>query len=138
MIGRFLKLPAQDRALLISAGLLVSSIRAALWVLPYRIVRQRLNRRRGISVNACTCSRIAWAISTVSRYIPGATCLTQALAGEVLLRTYGHEPSLHIGVAKINSRALEAHAWIEVQGKIILGDAGTERFTPLRAPGGAV
>jgi hypothetical protein len=25
-----------------------------------------------------------------------------------------------------------------VQGKIILGDAGTERFTPLRAPGGVI
>jgi hypothetical protein len=136
MIGRLLRLPAQDRALLVSAGLLVLYIRMALWVFSYRIVRQRVNRRRGISVNACPCSRIAWAISTVSRYIPGATCLTQALAGEVLLRTYGHQPSFHIGVAKSNSRALEAHAWIEVQGKIILGDAGIERFTALRAPGG--
>ncbi len=136
MIRRFLQLPVQDRALLISAGLLVLSIRAALWVLPYRVVRQFLNRSRGISVEACTCSRIAWAISAVSRYIPGATCLTQALAGEVLLRKSGHQPTLHIGVAKLNSRALEAHAWIEVQGKIVLGDVGTERFTPMRAAGG--
>ena len=138
MIGRFLKLPARDRALLISAALLVSSIRAALWVFPYRMVRRRLARRQGVSGNACDCSRIAWAISAVSRYMPGGTCLTQALAGEAMLRSYGYEPSLHIGVARSNSRALEAHAWIEVQGKIILGDAGTERFTPLRAPGGAM
>jgi hypothetical protein len=136
MIGRFLKLPAQDKALLISAALLVLSIRAALWILPYRIVRGRLDRRREVRVNPFSCSQIAWAIPAVSRYIPGATCLTQALAGEVLLRTSGHEPSLHIGVAKPNSRVLEAHAWIEVEGKIVLGVAGTQRFTPLRAPGG--
>lgn len=138
MISRFRRLPAHDRALLLSAGGLVFLIRVALWVLPYRVVRQWLIRHRETKRPTYDCSRIAWAVSAVSRYVPRATCLTQALAAEDLLHTYGYEPSLNIGVAKNHSRGLEAHAWVEVQGRIILGDAGSERFTPLERTRGGV
>ncbi len=136
MTGRFLRLPAPDKALLMTAAVLVISSRVALWLFPYRVVRERLNRRKTISKKTLSCSRIAWAISAVSRFVPGATCLTQAVAAEALLRSHGYAPNLHIGVTKNKSQALEAHAWIEVHGDIILGNAGVERFTPLRAPGG--
>jgi hypothetical protein len=138
MVGRFLRLPAHDRALLFSAMRLVLFIRAALWVFPYRVVRQRLLQHRASKTQNSDCLRIAWAVSAVSRYIPGATCLTQALAADDLLRTYGYEPSIHIGVARNRQKVLEAHAWVEIQGRIILGNAGVERFTPLQRESGGV
>jgi Transglutaminase-like superfamily len=125
MIGRFLRLSATERTLPISAGFLVLSIRAALWVLPYQWVRQWLTQRRQIT-------------SAGSGYVSGATRVIQALVDEALLRTYRNEPSVDIGVYKTNSRDLEAHAWSEVQFKNMWGDAGTERFVPMRAPRGAM
>jgi Transglutaminase-like superfamily len=132
VIGRYLSLMPEDRALVLRAAFLVSFVRACLWVLPYRTVRRLLAQPVEARQSDYPSSRIAWAISSVSRYVPGATCLTQALAAESLLRFYGYEPSLHIGVAKNSSRALEAHAWIDVQGTTIVGNVGVERFTPLK------
>src|SRR3954468_11959023 len=119
MTGRFLRLPASDKALLMTAAVLVIYTRVALWLFPYRVVRERFMRRRAVGGKNPSCSRIAWAISAVSRYVPGATCLTQAIAAEALLRSHGYTPNLHIGVTKTKSQALEAHAWIEVQGDIV-------------------
>ena len=136
MVGRFLGLPTHDKTLVMTAAFHVLSVRVALWLLPYRVVRKWLTQRKAIHSNNLGCAQIAWAVSTVSRYVPGATCLTQALAAEWMLRCHGYNPYFHIGVTKNQSRALEAHAWIEVEGKVILGDTGLERFTPLRAPGG--
>ena len=58
----------------------------------------------------------------MSRYVPAATCLTQALATRVLLSRLGQPAHLRIGVAKSKKGQLQAHAWVESQGKIIIGD----------------
>src|SRR3954453_11602233 len=123
MIRRFLKLPARERLLILEAAILVASVRAALWVIPYRILTKWLRGRGEPRGEIYTCPQIAWAVSAVSRYVPKSTCLTQALAAETLLRKYGHQPSVHIGVAKSDAQSLEAHAWVTVQGRIILGDS---------------
>jgi hypothetical protein len=60
------------------------------------------------------------------------TCLIQALAAQTLLHRWGHSTSLRIGIAKGATGQLEAHAWVETQGKIVLGGAEVcARFTPL-------
>lgn len=64
--------------------------------------------------------RIVRAVRIVSRFVPGATCLTQALAARKLLEREGRIASLKIGVAKDGTLFL-AHAWLELDGRIILG-----------------
>lgn len=137
MIRAFLRLTRHDQALVFRATFLVSLVRISLCLLPYRRVRRTLANPSVASGARVHYSRIAWGVSAVSRYIPGASCLTQALAAEYLLRSYGYDPELHIGVAKNESRHLEAHAWIDVEGRTILGSAGADRYTPLRARGGS-
>jgi hypothetical protein len=45
---------------------------------------------------------------------------------------HGFSPQLRIGVAKGETGKLEAHAWIESQGKIVIGYLkDLSRFTPL-------
>ena len=44
--------------------------------------------------------RIGWAIRVASRYVPGATCLVQALTGLVLLEGAGLPAHFYIGVAR--------------------------------------
>lgn len=66
--------------------------------------------------------RIASAVRLASHLIPGATCLTQALAAQCLLRLRGEWPKLCVGVRRSAQGIFEAHAWLEANGQIILGE----------------
>ena len=71
--------------------------------------------------------KIARFVSAASRFVPEASCLTQALAGESLRRESDIEPSLHIGVKKDTDESIEAHAWLELgEIKLIGGPASSE------------
>ena len=131
MVRRFLQLSNADRRLLAESALLVLYIRTALWTLPYNTLKTRLRNRFKPASHYYPCSRIVWAVSAVSKYVPKASCLTQALAAETLLHRHGYPAVIHIGVAKRNTETLEAHAWVESEGRIILGGSGLAGFTPL-------
>lgn len=77
---------------------------------------------------------IVWAVVVASRYVPRSTCLTQALTAQVLLARRGVPASLHIGVAKEGAEArFGAHAWVESEGKVLIGGSEPGRYTPLLA-----
>jgi transglutaminase superfamily protein len=80
-----------------------------------------------------TVQDVVWAVRRVSRAVPGATCLTQALAAQVLLSRRGYASRLRIGVAHAPGDGLRAHAWLESDGLIVLGGAPVEAYTPLSA-----
>jgi Transglutaminase-like superfamily len=65
--------------------------------------------------------QMVWAVRVVSRYLPGATCLTQALAAQALLTQSGFPSQVEIGVAKDGFRRLQAHAWVVCHGQGVLG-----------------
>jgi hypothetical protein len=116
---------------------LLSVVRLGLWLLPFQTVRRLLvTITRTAAVlpmpDHTTIERVAWAVEVVSRYVPMATCLVQALAMQVLLGHLGHPTSLRIGVARNAAGEFEAHAWVECEGRVVIG--GTDapwRFTPL-------
>ncbi len=135
----FLLLPRAERHLLVRALALLWAIRLGLWVLRFRNVRRllaRLSRGRDGWDNAPQFApdRIAWAVEVLGRHLPGTkNCLVQAMATEVLLARRGHPSRLPIGVARGRQGQLEAHAWGEGEGKILIGGGGAEQFTPLSA-----
>jgi hypothetical protein len=61
-------------------------------------------------------------VKTASRYIPKATCLTQALAARCLLARQGHPTNMRIDVLKGDKGDLMAHAWLEYGGNILIGE----------------
>ena len=64
--------------------------------------------------------------------MPGAkTRLNQALVTQMLLARRGYPALLHIGVAKGKEGQFQAHAWVESEGKVVIGGSGLECFTPL-------
>jgi len=66
--------------------------------------------------------KVVWAVRVASRYMPGRVkCLAQALTAQVLLERRGYQTQLRIGVAKGEGGQLEAHAWVESQGRIVIG-----------------
>jgi hypothetical protein len=121
--------------LLSRAYALVVMIRLGLWFRhPSDVLRRVEDSVKRSSGKATTggrasVSEIAWAIRAASRRVPQASCLVQALAGRVLLSAHGHESTLQIGVAR--GEALEAHAWVVVDGIRIIGGRGSDRYSPL-------
>jgi hypothetical protein len=134
-LRKFLRLPSVERRLLIKAGFLLMGMRLALWLLAFpsliRLV-ERLNHSRSevLATDPLLVEKIAWAVQTSARYIPKATCLTQALAAQILLRRRGFQADLHIGVARDSSKQFQAHAWIVSDGKVIIGGAEHENYVP--------
>ncbi len=64
-----------------------------------------------------------WAIAAVSRRLPWRSdCLLQAMAAARWLGTKGVDTTLHIGVRKAASGALEAHAWLTAADSTVTGD----------------
>jgi hypothetical protein len=125
----FLHLTGQERLLVMEALVVVIAIRLGLWLLPFQKLRALVaemgkrptsTRRR----HALPVDRVAWAVRAVSPFVPRASCLTQALAGQVLLDRRGYLTRLRIGVTKRSQEGLEAHAWLECQGQVVLGDHG--------------
>jgi hypothetical protein len=102
-------------------------------LLPFRVVQRAVVARskRSTRADAMPAQRIAWAVATVSRYVPRATCLTQAFAGTIILAAHDHDATLRLGVAKDDDGKLRAHAWIECEGRAILGETRDESFVVL-------
>jgi hypothetical protein len=136
-LGKFLKLARSDRRLLLKAALLVWAFRMALWLLPFRILRQFMGRFARESVasgeGSVPVDRVVWAVTVASRYAPEATCLTQALATKFLLARSGHQATVRIGVARHGGKELQAHAWVESNGRVVIGglDSSLKDYTPL-------
>lgn len=85
-------------------------------------------------------SRIVWAVSVVGRRMPRAgNCLTQALGTQVMFGRRGHAATLRIGVARSDDGEFRAHAWLEADGKIVIGGSPTlSSFVPLPPLNGEV
>lgn len=86
-----------------------------------------------------------WAITRAARFVPVASCLTQALSLQVMLGRRGLGSRLCIGVRKGKNKDFEAHAWVERDGRVLIGGEpqpgersgaqgmGREKWTPLTA-----
>jgi hypothetical protein len=134
-LARLSALPAAERRLLLAAAGLLTAIRVALWTLPFRSVYGAVCSRgpspRRAAAGEPAPERIVWAVEVAARRVPRATCLVRALAAQALLARHGHASQLRLGVARGASRAFEAHAWLEADGRILIGGATRERYVPL-------
>ena len=127
-LSKFLFLPGADRRLLIKVFLLVWIVRVGLWLLPFPTVRQLLRgvargRSGSKSEERSSVERLVWAVKVSTRYVPAATCLTQALVTKALLSRSGHHATVRIGVARSEAGQFQAHAWVENDGSVVIGGA---------------
>ena len=114
----------------------VAWVRLALWRWPYAEVRARLvalRRRDAVPPRLAADHEpadLAWAVRAAARRVPKAACLTQALALESLLADAGIRAEVRIGVARRADGSFEAHAWLEHDGRILIGGVpDMERFS---------
>lgn len=131
-----------ERRLLAATIGLTAFIRLALSILPFRTIKGWAESKAGLpgtramralvgkTWRGIAPGNIAWAVRIASRYVPAASCLTQALTAQTLLNAAGIENEIHIGVTlqeDTGARKGEfgAHAWVEQGGAVLVG--GSER-----------
>ncbi len=141
-----------DRLFLCKTYILLALIRLGLWLLPFERLYKQLDQlshplqktsasnplsvdlqpNDPQTINRQVVQRVVWAINVSCKLMPGTVkCLARALAAKVLLERRSCPCELKIGVAKSNAAKLEAHAWIEVQGYVVLGQLhDLDRFKP--------
>jgi hypothetical protein len=112
--------------LLLEAVVLLAVARAGLRALSFATLRQALDGCARVHSRRSRAAplRIAWAVEAVSRRLPGPpTCLTQALAADVMLRRRGYRAELFFGLRKTSAaHAPDGHAWVTCEGDVVVGD----------------
>ena len=131
---KFVRLSARDRAVLTRAVVTLGAARVVTWLLPFGVGRRLLVGKRRVKTPTLTRDQVRWAMAHAQRVVPRATCLPQALAAEALLTRGGLPAELQIGVKKTGAGTLTAHAWVESDGRIVVGDLGRELAAYTRLP----
>lgn len=135
---KLLALSASDWRLLLTATPLVAGLRLSLWLLPSRVILAQARRLVALPERAVAgrpaIERLVWAVEVASARIPRATCLTQAIATQMLMRHYGYGTRLCIGVAPGGNASFRAHAWVERDGSILIGGEESRALSRLTLP----
>ena len=136
----------RDWSMLAQALILVVAVRLGLRLLPFRAVDRGLVQlgRRGRAASARRQAissttnpdawryeaRAAWAVGAVARrLLRRRPCLTQALVLRLLLQRRGFPPAtLQIGVRRGRDGAFDAHAWLERDGRVLIGGEARPGF----------
>ena len=114
--------------MLVLAAVAVPTSHLLLRTLGYRRTRalgERLSLRRGAppdaTERATSTTRLVW---VADQRVPGSrTCLSRSLALWYLLRNQGVPTDLRIGV-RAGGVPLDAHAWVEHEGRALNDDEG--------------
>ena len=134
-LRKFLGMPAPARKLLLTSFFVVTLMRLALWLIPFRLLQKILGhsfRTPGlIKGEIASPQEVAWAVRATSPYVPKATCLVQALSLKALLAWEGIPTDLAIGVTNSESSGIMAHAWVELDGTVLIGGQDLGQYTRL-------
>jgi hypothetical protein len=135
---RFFRLSSADRRLLLESVLLLSAIKLGLWFLPFRMLRSLIARIIGPAADLrqpdrASLKKVAWSMKVVGRRLPiFKNCLNRALATQLLFGRRGQTVDLRFGVSRHGEGKLEAHAWIESCGRIVVGEVDNHSiYVPL-------
>lgn len=127
--GTFLKAARIDAKCLVA----LAAIRLALSFAGFSAIRRRMPHAAPSAGAHIYARQLARRIERIAPVVPGASCLTQALALQWLLARAGHGSDLHVGVARDAAGKFRAHAWLACNRRVVIGTSGTRLsdFTPI-------
>lgn len=131
-LRRRVALAWRHAGLLLHALSAVAVIRLGLRLIGYQPLLRRIERARPARKPAGNVHLAMWAIRHSARLVPGATCLTKALAGQYFCVRAGHPAIVRIGVQRREGR-VAAHAWLVDDHDVLIGgqEEDLAGFTPL-------
>lgn len=126
---RFQQLGSERRKLLVRAILTLWAASAAVALLPFRwairfgAVPMDSNPALKMRLEDCV-----WAVEAAARRTPWrAMCIEKGLAVQRMLRKSGIGATLHYGARQFDGE-LQAHVWVTVDGRSIIGGDQAEDF----------
>jgi hypothetical protein len=133
LLRSFTRRPIADRVLVAQAVAVHVGIAALLRACGLRrVVAWSASRARGAGISGDVETRLVWAVRTATCLVPlGRTCLTEALTVQYLLRRRSGDAVLRFGVAKPRPDTVDAHAWLETRGRILIGGETAGQYAPL-------
>lgn len=143
-LKRFRDRTPDERRAVARAAVLIAALQAALSVLPFKRVMRGVDRvarprtvpgSRAVESSQFDRDLAVWAVEAAGRRLLSRNpCLPKALAVLILFRRAGEDAALHLGVAREAGGPVQAHAWIESEGEVVIGgDVPIEDYT--RLPG---
>lgn len=128
-----LRLSRRDIAIVAEAAALVIPVEVGLRYLSLDALLVRLGRAgRGAARDHAhvDVERAARLVDAVAACYPPATCLKKSLILLRILRKRGFSAELRLGVRK-RQDDFSAHAWVECDGRVLLGGGVADLFTTL-------
>lgn len=119
-LNRFLAMSASEKVLFLEAAGLVAVFRLGVAMLPFKTIRRVVRAMCGGRSAARPRNDIGAAVRRAGRVVPFSNCLSEGLAGVVLLSRAGHPCELRVGVTRTG--VFGAHAWVESCGEVLIGD----------------
>lgn len=135
-VYKFTQISKAQRFLIIYAALLLGLTKLGLKLVSFQTLQRFLARTASYKPNwfkQFAVSEVVWAVKLASCYMPGgAKCLARALIAQTILSQSNHKVELRIGATKNLHGELEAHAWVEHNGNVVIGKlSDLDRFIPL-------
>lgn len=126
--------------MLIKAAVLLGGVRLSLWLLPFPTARSLIDRAsrrsRRLAGDPLSVDQIAWTVEVASRVVPGGGhCLSKALSAQILLLRRGYPAEVRYGAVKESTADFIAHAWLESDGRIVIGGENLNRYATLTPRG---
>lgn len=129
---KFARLPFSDKRFIIVTFLTIICVRFALSFFGYNRLRRIIPPANKLAP-ADLLKGLGRRVPLLARFVPGASCLTQAVAAQLLLARLGYQSDMRIGVQQDATGQIRAHAWLLSEGKVILGGqpAELQMYAPL-------
>lgn len=137
-VGKFLVLESWKQRALVESAIGVTWARLETKVIPFRRIVRSLalgneDSRVDWEKSFNQLDAVRWSTAVLSARLPWCrNCLAQAVAAKRYLNRKGIPSTLFLGVAteapqsRRNLETIEAHAWIECDGRILTGESGTK------------
>jgi hypothetical protein len=129
---KLVTLPSDERAVMLQAAALLPLVLLVQSSLPFKRWRTLLTRGAPSAPSSLTPELIAQALDRARRGMPGVyKCLPVSYTGHLLLHRHGHDSRVQVGVARDAEGKVEAHAWVECEGRVLIGELpDLSRFVP--------
>jgi len=135
---KFIKLNFGDKFLLLIAGMLSLYFGLIVLIFPFKSIVSILGTKAKVLSNELSLpeiqkvKRVEKCISRLSRHFPiKIKCLPKAMAAKYILKRYGLDSTLYIGVSLVKTKSFHAHAWLVCGGIIVSGKEEVGQFKPL-------
>jgi len=136
-VARLAERSPRERALVVEAALHLVAAKAMLRWVPFERWRGALQhapeQRLRVTPGERQLAQLVWAVNGVgARFPERLNCLPRALAMRWMMQRRRWPNTLELGVARDPEGKFEAHAWLEHDGRVIMGLVpNLERFVKL-------